>query len=142
MLRCWTGTVAPNSSAYRETEADIAAQLLRGGGALMIHAEEAIGGGRFNPVSGPAGELRDWVEIKRVGVLKRWRARGLGASLASALEAEAMRRGYRGAQLGVRTDQPRLIAFWSSLGYVSADDVKLQTSNPLTAPPTTMRKRF
>ena len=32
MLRCWTGTVAPNSSAYRETVEDIAGQIARGGG--------------------------------------------------------------------------------------------------------------
>jgi GNAT superfamily N-acetyltransferase len=142
MLRCWTGTVATNSSAYRETEADIAGQLLRGGGALLFNGDEAIGGGRFHPVPGPAGDPREWVEIKRVGVLKDWRSHGLGAPLAAALEAEAARRGHPGAQLGVRDDQPRLLAFWSSLGYVLADDVRMHTVNPLTPPPVTMRKVF
>jgi len=142
MVRCWSGTVALNSSAYQETQAGVAMQLAGGAGVLMFQGETAIGCGRFYPVPGPTGDLREWVEIKRVGILKTWRGHGLGALLATALEAEAMRRGYPGAQLGVRIDQPRLIAFWSALGYTLADDVKLHTANPLTPPPTTMRKRF
>lgn len=142
MLRCWTGTVATNSSAYRETEADIATQLVRGGGALAFHGAEPIGGGRFHPVPGPTGDTREWVEIKRVGMLKEWRTLGIGAPLVAALEVEAIRRGHAGAQLGVRADQPRLVAFWSGLGYVLADDVQMHTVNPLTPPPVTMRKRF
>ena len=142
MVRCWTGTVAANSSAFRETESDIAGQMVRGGGALLLHGEAVIGGGRFHPVSGPAGDPREWVEIKRVGVLKDWRSCGLGAPLVSRLELEAMRRGHPGAQLGVRKDQPRLVAFWSALGYALADDVEMHTVNRLTPPPVTMRKWF
>jgi GNAT superfamily N-acetyltransferase len=142
MLRCWTGTVAANSSAYRETEADIARQLERGAGVIAFEGNTSVAAGRFHPVPGPAGDPREWVEIKRVGVLKSHRKLGLGAPLVAALEHEAQRRGYAGAQLGVRHDQSRLIAFWASLGYVAADDVKMHTVNPLTPPPTTMRKRF
>jgi GNAT superfamily N-acetyltransferase len=142
MLRCWTGTVAENSSAYRETEADIARQLDRGAGVIVFAGGAAVGGGRFHPVPGPAGDPHEWVEIKRVGILKSHRKLGVGAPLVSALEQEAQRRGYAGAQLGVRHDQPRLIAFWASLGYAPADDVTMHTVNPLTPPPTTMRKRF
>ena len=74
--------------------------------------------------------------IKRVGVLKTHRKLGLGIPLVEALESEARRRGYAGVQLGVRADQPRLMAFWSSLGYSLAEDVTLHTVNPLTPPPT------
>lgn len=142
MLRCWTGTVAANSSAYRETEADIARQLERGAGVIAFEDDAPVGAGRFHPVPGPAGDPREWVEIKRVGILGSHRKLGLGPPLVAALEREAARRGYAGAQLGVRHDQPRLIAFWASLGYAPADDVKMHTVNPLTPPPTTMRKRF
>jgi GNAT superfamily N-acetyltransferase len=142
MLRCWTGTVAADSSAYRETETDIAGQLVRGGGALLFDGAEAIGGGRFHPVPGPMEDRREWVEIKRTGVLKTWRGKGVAIPLIAALEAEAERRGYGGAQLGVRADQPRLVAFWAGLGYVVTEDVQLHTVNPLTPPPVTMRKRF
>jgi predicted N-acetyltransferase YhbS len=142
MLRCWTGTVAPNSSAYRETVESIAEQLDRGAAVIMFDDGAPVGAGRFHPVPGPPGEPREWIEIKRVGVLKSHRRLGLGAPLVEALEMEAARRGYAGAQLGVRADQPRLAEFWSSLGYRLADDVKMHTVNPLAPPPTTMRKRF
>lgn len=142
MLRCWTGTVAPNSSAYRETEADIARELERGAGMLVFEGDEPVGGGRFHPVPGPVGDPCAWIEIKRVGILRSHRKRELGGLLVDALEKEAQRCSFAGAQLGVRHDQPRLIAFWASRGYAIADDVKMHTVNPLTPPPTTMRKRF
>ncbi len=93
-----------------------------------------MGAGR--PAPGPTGDQRPWVEIKRVGVLKTHRELGLGAPLVAALENAAR------AQLGVRLDQPRLVAFWSSLGHALAHNVRLHTVNPLTLTPTFMRKRF
>ena len=140
MLRCWTGTVALNSSAYRETVGDIAQQLEKGGAVILMLGGEAVGAGRWHPVPGPAGDLRSWVEIKRVGVLKELRKLGLGAPLVTAIEDAARASDAAGAQLGVRHDQPRLIRFWESLGYRLAEDVKLHTVNPLTPTPTFMRK--
>jgi len=142
MLRCWTGTVAANSSAYRETEATISQHIEQGAGVLLYDGDEAIGGGRHVPVPGPPGDAREWVEIKRVGVLKSHRKFGLGPLLVQALEDDARARGYAGGQLGVRADQPRLIDFWRSLGYSLASNVAMHTVNPLAPPPTTMRKRF
>jgi GNAT superfamily N-acetyltransferase len=147
MLRCWRGTVAENSSAYRETPESIAKQLERGAAIFLFEGDALIGSGRLHPVPGPASDptssrSREWTELKRIGVLATYRKLGLGAFLVAALEAEARARGAAGAQLGVRADQPRLIRFWSSLGYTLADDVQLHTVNPLTPPPTTMRKRF
>jgi GNAT superfamily N-acetyltransferase len=141
MLRCWRGTVADNSSAYRETPETITRQLERGAAVFLFEGEAVIGSGRLHPVPGPEGE-GEWTELKRVGVLATHRKLGLGAPLVAALEAEARARSAAGAQIGVRADQPRLIRFWSSLGYTLADDVQLHTVNPLTPPPTTMRKRF
>lgn len=142
MLRCWTGTVAENSSAYRETAETISQQLDRGGAAIVFEGEQAVGAGRYYPVPGPAGDPADWVEIKRVGILKSHRKQGLGPALVDALESAARRRDFAGVQIGVRHDQPRLISFWQSLGYQLADDVTLHTVNPLTPTPTFMRKRF
>jgi len=142
MLRCWTGTVAANSSAYRETPEDIAREFDAGGAVILLRGEEAVGAGRFHPVPGPVGDARIWVEIKRVGVLKALRKLGLGAPLVLAIETEARARGCVGVQIGVREDQPRLVTFWEALGYVLADDVQLRTVNPLTPPPLTLRKRL
>lgn len=142
MLRCWTGTVAPDSSAYTETADTISEQLEHGGAAIIFEGETAVGAGRYYPVPGPAGDPRQWVEIKRVGILKSHRKQGLGPALVGALEDAARHRSFAGVQIGVRHDQPRLIAFWMSLGYQLADDVTLHTVNPLTPTPTFLRKRF
>lgn len=142
MLRCWAGTVADNSSAYRETVADIAGQLSRGGAVLLFRHAEAVGGGRYHPVAGPAGDAQAWVELKRVGVLAELRGQALGAPLVGALERAAQDGGYGGSQIGVRSDQPRLLRFWEGLGYRQADDVQLHTVNPLTPKPFTLRKWF
>jgi len=142
MLRCWTGTVAENSSAYRETADSIAEQLVHGGAAIVFAGDTAVGAGRYYPVPGPAGDPSEWVEIKRVGILKSCRKKGIGPVLVDALEDAARQRNFAGVQIGIRHDQPRLIAFWSSLGYRPADDVSLHTVNPLTPMPTFMRKRF
>lgn len=107
---------------------------------ILLRGGEAVGAGRWHPVPGPAGDARPWAEIKRVGVAKELRKLGLGAPLVQALEDAARARGHAGVQLEVREDQPRLVCFWKSLGYHVADDVKLHTVNPLTPPPTTMRK--
>ena len=48
----------------------------------------------------------------------------------------------RGAQLAVRSDQPRLVDYYAALGYVLADDVDLTTMNPLEPAPFGMRKIF
>ncbi|OYX51145.1 MAG: hypothetical protein B7Y90_02345 [Alphaproteobacteria bacterium 32-64-14] len=142
MLRCWTGTVAANSSAYTETDEGIAREFDQGGAVLLMRGAEAVGAGRFHPVPGPAGDMRPWAEIKRVGVLKELRKLGLGAPLIAMLETEVRSRGSAGVQIGVREDQPRLTRFWEGLGYGIATDVKLHTVNPLTPPPVTLRKWF
>lgn len=142
MLRCWTGTVAGNSSAYRETIEDIAGQIARGGAVLLVSGDGPVGGGRFHPVPGPAGDTPPWAEIKRVGVARELRKLGLGAPLVAALEEAARAHGAMGIQLGVREDQPALVRFWEARGYTRADDVQLHTVNPLTPPPFTMRKWF
>jgi GNAT superfamily N-acetyltransferase len=142
MIRCWTGTVATDSSAYRETDEDIAEQLRHGLGALLFDGGTLIGGGRYSEVPGPAGDLRTWVEFKRIGVLRERRGEGLGGLIPDRLEAEARTRGYAGVQLGVRDDQPRLTRWWEARGFTIASDVQLHTVNPLTPPPVCLRKWF
>jgi len=144
-LRCWTGTVDGNSSLYRETPDYVAAQVAHphGGAVFLLMDDAPIGAGRFFRVPGPAGDARPWIEIKRVGILRQHRKAGCGPILIRALELAAHAQiGPAGAQLAVRADQPRLVDFWKALGYSRADDVTLSTQNPLTPPPTTMRKWF
>jgi GNAT superfamily N-acetyltransferase len=144
-LRCWTGTVAADSSLYRETPDHVASLLAspEGGAVFALIDGEPVGAGRYFRVPGPEGDARPWIELKRVGMLPEFRKLGLGQKLVAAVEDRARARlSPAGAQLGVRADQPRLIEFWRTQGYALADDVSLHTVNPLTPPPTTMRKWF
>jgi len=42
----------------------------------------------------------------------------------------------------VRRDQPRLAAFWATLGFEADASVALSSHNPLTEPPVTMSRRL
>ncbi|MCA8900235.1 MAG: GNAT family N-acetyltransferase [Hyphomonas sp.] len=139
--RIWTGRVSLESTVFRETPETVAAQLARGGGAILLAGDVPIGSGRWVPVPGPEGDGL-WMEVKRIGVLADWRKRGFGDLILKDLEAQGREAGAAGAQLAVRHDQGRLVDFYAGLGYVLADDVELTTINHLSPPPTGMRKRF
>jgi GNAT superfamily N-acetyltransferase len=126
---------------FRETPETVAAQIAKGGGAVLMHGDEAIGSGRWVAVPGPGGQGA-WMEVKRIGVLPVYQKQGLGAVILAALEAAGRDAGKQGAQLAIRSDQPRLIDFYAGLGYQRADDVELTTINPLSPPPFGMRKIF
>ena len=139
--RIWTGRVAPVSTVFRETPETVAAQLSKGGGAILLAGDEPIGSGRWVPVPGPGGQGL-WMEVKRIGVLPAWQKRGFGDIILQALEAQGREAGAEGAQLAVRHDQARLVDFYAGLGYLLADDVELTTINHLSPPPIGMRKIF
>ncbi len=137
--RAWLGTVAGDSSAYRETAADVEAVFARGGGAFVVRIDDVpVGSVRYLPV--PHAEP-SW-EIKRMGVLREARGRGLGERLAAAVEGAARAAGVRRLQLGVRRDQPRLVGFWATLGFEADAAVALSSHNPSTEPPVTMSRRL
>ncbi|MCA8892681.1 MAG: GNAT family N-acetyltransferase [Hyphomonas sp.] len=139
--RIWTGRVSPESTVFTETPESVAAQLEKGGGAILFDGSEAIGSGRWVPVPGPSGQGL-WMEIKRIGVLEACRKRGFGELILKALEQAGREAGAEGAQLAVRHDQVRLVDFYAGLGYVLADDVELTTPNPRSPPAIGMRKDF
>ncbi|WP_139068936.1 MULTISPECIES: GNAT family N-acetyltransferase [unclassified Hyphomonas] len=139
--RIWTGRVSEESTVFRETPAYVAAQLEKGGGAILLEGGVPVGSGRWVPVPGPSGQGA-WMEIKRIGVLEAYRKRGFGEVILKALEEAGRDAGAEGAQLAVRHDQVRLVDFYAGLGYVLADDVELTTPNPRSPPPIGMRKDF
>jgi ribosomal protein S18 acetylase RimI-like enzyme len=135
--RTWHGTVDADSSAFRETEDTLRALFAAGGGAFVLRiGGEPAGAVRWLPVPHAS---RSW-EIKRLGVLREWRGHGFGERLAAAVETAARAAGVRRIQLGVRADQPRLVGFWSALGYRIDEQVVLSSRNPLTAPAVTMSR--
>jgi len=137
--QAWQGTVAPDSSAFRETPATLDAIFASGGGALLLRVDgEPAGSVRWLPVQHPLPTR----EVKRLGVLPALRGLGLARRLMNALLADAARAGVRRVQLGVRADQPRLIAFYQRHGFGLDTAVALSSINPLTAAPVTMSLRL
>lgn len=130
----WTGRVSANSSAYRESDADIAQQITEGGGFILCLEDTPIGSARYSPVDGA------W-EVRRVGVLPPYRGKGYSLLLMEAVTALARERDIAELRLAVRHDQPRLIAFYGEMGYELAPDTEYQHPNPLAPqPPTVMRR--
>ncbi len=139
--RIWTGRVSAESTVFQETPETVAAQISKGGAVILEAGGEPIGSGRWVCVPGPQGQGR-WMEIKRIGVLPGFTKRGFGARLLEALEEMGREQALAGAQLAIRTDQPRLVDFYAGLGYALAEDVELTTPNPRSPPPIGMRKWF
>ncbi|MEQ9317261.1 MAG: GNAT family N-acetyltransferase [Henriciella sp.] len=140
--KIWTGRVSPESTVFRETPETVTAQIAKGGAAILEVGGEAIGAGRFVFVSPPANGEGRWIEIKRIGILPGRQKAGLGRLILEALEEAGLAAGAEGAQLAVRTDQPKLVAYYSASGYALADDVILTTPNPRSPDPVGMRKWF
>lgn len=107
----YRGRLAPESGAFRETTATIAAELDRGPGAILAEQNGEMVGCVL--VEEKEGDLY----FGRLSVLPSARGQGLAKRLIEAVEAEARRRGLSGVRLGVRvvlTDNQRL---FQALGY-------------------------
>ena len=137
-LDAWTGTVAADSTLYDETTETVERVLAEGGALILEVGGVPAGCVRYLPV---AGDERCW-EVKRLGVSRARRGRGLGLLLMEAVESLARERGVRRIQLGVRRDQPRLLAFYAAQGYRDDPSVRLGSSNPRTDPPYTLSKEI
>lgn len=107
----YRGRLVPESGAFRETAATIAAELDRGSGAIVAQRNSEVLGCVL--VEEKEGDLY----FGRLSVLPSARGRGLARQLIEAVETEARRRGLAGVRLGVRivlTDNQRL---FQALGY-------------------------
>lgn len=107
----YRGRLVPESGAFRETAATIAAELDRGAGAILAERNGEMLGCVL--VEEKEGDLY----FGRLSVVPMARGRGLAKQLIDAVEAEARRRGLAGVRLGVRivlTDNQRLFL---ALGY-------------------------
>jgi GNAT superfamily N-acetyltransferase len=133
MLACWTGMVAADSSAFRETEADLRAELAKGGAILLSQGHLSIGSVRWR-------NLGDAWEMARLGVLPAFRRLGHSQTLTEAVAMRARNAGARELRIGIRRDQPRLLDFYATQGFVLADDFAYSHPNPLTEPPWLMRR--
>ena len=107
----YRGKLVPESGAFRETPAAIAAELEKGASAIIAEQNgRPVGCVMLKPEDGD-------LYFGRLSVLPAARGTGLARLLIEAVESEARRRGMPGVRLGVRivlTDNQRL---FRSLGY-------------------------
>lgn len=100
----------PPSSAFQETEADVAAAIARGGAAIAWLDDAPVGSVRFEP------EQR-WLYIARLAVIPAARRRGVAAALMQAAETEAPRFDLHESQVEMRSHLGGNRALFTSLGY-------------------------
>jgi GNAT superfamily N-acetyltransferase len=129
----WTGRVDPGSSAFRETEAEIAEQIAEGGGFILSLEQTPVGSVRYSPVP-------DAWEVRRMGVLPEYRGKGFALAMMNAVVDHALCRGINELRLAVRYDQPRLLAFYAGMGFELAPNLKYAHQSPGSVAPTVMRR--
>lgn len=132
----WAGKVAPSSSGHSESSERVR-QHLRDGGAFILEVDGS-----------PAGSVR-WIphdvdpdvwEILRMGVLPAWRGSNLSQHLLEAVIHHGQAAGIEELRLAVRSDQPKLIDFYTAYGFELAEELDYSHANPAEPAPAVMRR--
>jgi predicted N-acetyltransferase YhbS len=100
----------PPSSAFQETNADVAAAIARGGAFIAWRGDSPVGSVRFEPE-------QTWLYIGRLAVIPEARRQGVAAALMRAAETEAPRFGLHEAHVEMRSHLGGNRALFTALGY-------------------------
>lgn len=134
--RCWADKVAASSSGHREDKDKVSADLLQGGGFVLLLNEELAGSVRWLPLESAA---HIW-EVMRMGILPAFRGNGLAQHLLAAVIDSAHTAGVAELRLGVRSDQPRLLDLYAAYGFALAPELEYSHANPNEPAPNVMRR--
>ncbi len=132
----WAGKVSVTSSGHRETAVFVAQHLRDGGGFILLVDEKPIGSVRWLPLD---AEPDVW-EILRMGVLPEYRGSNLSQHLLEAVIHHGLASGVEELRLAVRSDQPKLIDFYSAFEFELAEELEYSHANPLEPSPLVMRR--
>lgn len=132
----WAGKVSPSSSGHHETAVHVAQHLRDGGGFLLLVDEEAVGSVRWLPLEADT----DVWEILRMGVLPARRGDNLSQHLLEAVVHHGLAAGVEEVRLAVRSDQPKLIDFYSAYAFELAPELEYSHANPQEPAPLVMRR--
>ncbi|MBB3121613.1 GNAT family N-acetyltransferase [Pseudoduganella violacea] len=132
----WAGKVNVTSSGHRETAVFVAQHLRDGGGFILLVDEKPIGSVRWLPLD---AEPDVW-EILRMGVLPEYRGSNLSQHLLEAVIHHGLAIGVEELRLAVRSDQPKLIDFYSAFEFELAEELEYSHANPLEPSPLVMRR--
>lgn len=134
--KAWAGKVHVTSSGHRETAVYVADHLRDGGGFILLDGEKPIGSVRWLPLDSDA----DVWEILRMGVLADYRGTNLSQHLLEAVIHHALASGVAELRLAVRSDQPKLIDFYTAYEFSLAEELEYSHANPLEPAPLVMRR--
>jgi GNAT superfamily N-acetyltransferase len=134
----WAGKVAASSSGHRETALLVSEQLHQGGGFILLIDGQPAGSVRWLPSDGKS----DTWEIMRMGLLPDFRGNDLSRNLLEAVFHHALANQVSELRLAVRTDQPRLLDFYSAYDFEVASELTYPHANPSEPAPIVMRKRL
>ncbi|NVD72605.1 GNAT family N-acetyltransferase [Duganella sp. BJB488] len=132
----WAGKVSVTSSGHRETAVHVADHLRDGGGFILLVDEKPVGSVRWLPLD---AEPDVW-EVCRMGVLPEHRGSNLSQHLLEAVIHHGLACGVEEVRLAVRSDQPKLIDFYSAFEFELAEELEYTHANPLEPPPLVMRR--
>ncbi|RFP18615.1 MULTISPECIES: GNAT family N-acetyltransferase [unclassified Duganella] len=132
----WAGKVSVTSSGHRETAVLVAEHLRDGGGFVLLVDEQPVGSVRWLPLD---AEPDVW-EICRMGVLPQHRGGNLSQHLLEAVIHHGLASGVEEVRLAVRSDQPKLIDFYTAFEFELAEELEYSHANPLEPPPLVMRR--
>jgi GNAT superfamily N-acetyltransferase len=132
----WAGKVSVTSSGHRETAVLVAEHLREGGGFVLLVDEQPVGSVRWLPLDSDA----DVWEICRMGVLPEHRGANLSQHLLEAVIHHGLSCGVEEVRLAVRSDQPKLIDFYTAFEFELAEELEYSHANPMEPPPLVMRR--
>jgi len=132
----WAGKVAVTSSGHRETAVLVSQHLRDGGGFILLDDDIPVGSIRWLPLE---AETDVW-EILRMGVLPSHRGSNLSQHLIEAVIHQGLETGIRELRLAVRSDQPKLIDFYTAFEFTLAVELEYTHANPLEPAPFVMRR--
>ncbi len=132
----WAGKVTVTSSGHRETALRVSEHLRSGGGFILMVDGEPVGSVRF----APHDEDPDIWEILRMGVLPRCRGSNMSQHLLEAVIHHGLASNAQELRLAVRTDQPKLLDFYSAFEFELAEELEFSHANPAEPAPRVMRR--
>ena len=134
----WAGKVTVTSSGHRETALRVSEHLRNGGGFILMLDGEPVGSVRF----APHDEDQDIWEILRMGVLPHCRGSNLSQHLLEAVIHHGLTSAVQELRLAVRSDQPKLLDFYSAYEFELAEELDYSHANPAEPSPLVMRRRL
>lgn len=134
----WAGKVSVTSSGHRETAVLVAEHLREGGGFVLLVDDMPIGAVRWLPLD---AEPDVW-EILRMSVLPEYRGSNLSQHLLEAVIHHGLAAGIKELRLAVRSDQPKLVDFYTAFEFELAEELEYSDANPLEPPPLVMRRQL